>query len=210
MDVADLVFAAGRGCCAMKGNRQRCRQHRGAVVNFAVMDAAAPRMDLVTHHRLVRDLLAPSRVKQSKGSWTPVVRQEKGFHHAAIQTRSYRERFGHPAFACTQATHAGSFGSGRLRLETGFGVHVIDGAGWKADRGNWPEESGGAATFARIQARCREIRSDRSKVVRLRAADRGVDAVFAELVEPERQRQRRLILGAIERLLILLDLSRIH
>lgn len=73
--------------------------------------------------------------------------------------------------------------------------------------GIWPEESGGVVAFERIQARCREICADRSKVIRLRLLDdRGVDAVFADLVEPERQRQRRLMRGAIERLLALLDL----
>jgi hypothetical protein len=185
------------------------------------------------------------RVERSTGSWTTAVRGEQGFHHAAIPTQSYRDQFGHLAFACTQATRARSLASGLLRLETGFGVHVIDShgalrqvpeaveagavpltgmihpfanqpsiwsllTGWKEARGNWPDESGGDATFARIQARCREICSDPSKVVRLRSADRGIDAVFAELVEPERQRQRRLILGAIERVLVLLDFPRTH
>jgi len=186
------------------------------------------------------------RVERSNGSWTTAVREERGFHHAAISTQSYRDHFGHLAFACTQAMRAGSFASGPLRLETGFGARVIDAEGalrqvpvevegaavpltgmihpfanqpfiWSvlAKRqlvpGAWPEESGGDAAFARIQARCREIRSDRSKVVRLNwSDDRGVDAVFADLVEPERQRQRQLILVAIERLLALLELPHTH
>lgn len=187
------------------------------------------------------------RVPRSDGSWTTALREKKGFHHAAIPTQSYRDQYGHLGFACAQAMHAGSFASGPLHLETGFGASVIDadGALWQvpeeveagavpltgmihpfanqpfiwtllAERRAvpdiWPEESGGDALFARIQARCREITSDRSKRPRLRlsAVDRGVDPIFADLVEPERQRQRRLILGAIERLLAVLDLTTAH
>jgi hypothetical protein len=70
----------------------------------------------------------------------------------------------------------------------------------------WPEESGGAVVFEQIQRRCRELVRDDSKIVRDEEHP-GVDAVFADLVEPERQRQRRLMIGAIDRLLALLDLS---
>lgn len=182
------------------------------------------------------------RVPQPAGSWTTSVREQQGFHHAAIPTWQYRDRFGNLAFACAQSMRTGTFASGPLRIQTGFGACLIDevgalrrlpveveaGAvrltsvihpyfnqpfGWsllgerRAVAGIWPEESGGDAAFARIQARCRELRADRSKLVRLRFPDdhRGVDAVFAELVEPERQRQRRLVVGAVERLLALLD-----
>ncbi|HEY8154190.1 MAG TPA: hypothetical protein VII72_08700 [Myxococcota bacterium] len=76
-------------------------------------------------------------------------------------------------------------------------------------QGIWPAESGGEAAFRRIQARCRETLADPSKVVSGDVSldsyqDRGMDEVFADLVEPERRRQRRLIVGAIERLLALL------
>ena len=186
------------------------------------------------------------RVQSSDGSWATVNREEQGFHHAALPTQTYRDRFGHLAFANAQALQAGSLADGPLRLETGFGASVIgeNGARWQVPEeveagtvrltgmihpyanqpfiwsvlprhepipGIWPEESGGVCAFTQIQARCREILADRSKVIRLdRLDDRGVDAVFADLVEPERRRQRRLMLGAIERLVALLDLSRTH
>jgi len=188
------------------------------------------------------------RMQGSDGSWATASRREKGFHHAALPTQMYRDRFGHLAFANAQALRAGSFADGPLRLETGFGACVID-ENWalrhvpeeveasavrltgmihpfanqpfiwsviakqKPIPGIWPEESGGLAAFMRIQARCRELCEDRLRIIRLGWPDereRGIDAGFADLVEPERQRQRRLMLGAIERLLALLDLPRTH
>jgi len=88
-------------------------------------------------------------------------------------------------------------------------------ANHKFSDGTWPEESGGDAAFARIQARCRDIEKVSpvdiwDETVRRGITDRGIDAVFAELVEPERQRQRRLMLMAIERLLVLLGLRPVH
>lgn len=71
--------------------------------------------------------------------------------------------------------------------------------------GLWPEESGGAAAFEQIQRRCRDLNEDDSRMVRDRE-DRGLDAVVADLVEPERERQRRLMTGAIDRMLALLEL----
>lgn len=72
--------------------------------------------------------------------------------------------------------------------------------------GLWPEESGGLVAFEQIQRRCRELVDDPSIAV-WDGPGRGVDAVFADLVEPERERQRQLMVGAIERLLALLGLS---
>jgi hypothetical protein len=66
------------------------------------------------------------RVPQPADSWTTAVREQKGFHHAAIPTAQYRDRFGNLAFACAQSMRAGTFASGPLRIETGFGACVID------------------------------------------------------------------------------------
>lgn len=185
------------------------------------------------------------RVQRSDGSWATVEREKRGFHHSAIPTQTYRDQFGHLAFANAQALQAGSFADGPLRLETGLGAYVIDENGalcqvpeeieagavlltgmihpganqafiWSVIArqepipGIWPEESGGVAAFKRIQARCREICGDRSRVIRPALRERGVDAVFADLVEPERERQWRLMLVAIERLVALLDRPRAH
>jgi hypothetical protein len=173
-------------------------------------------------------------VQQDDGSWEAVTREESGLHYSAIPTRKYRERFGYLAFANGQSLRSGSLAGGRLRVQTGFGAVLIaeNGAlrsvpeeiqagavrltgminplanqrlGWERIAmaepvsGLWPEESGGAAAFEQIQRRSRELIEDESEIAR--------DPVFADLVEPERQRQRRLMLGAIDRLLGLLDLS---
>lgn len=190
------------------------------------------------------------RVRRPRGGWASAPRAQQGFHHNAIRTDEYRERFGHLVFANGEALQAGRFADGSLRIETGFGSSVIDDAGalrrlpveveatavwltsiihpyanqdfiWQilagADlsqtgmRSVWPEQSGGWARFTRIHARCRELEEDYSRVVELPYSEnRGVDAVFADLVEPERQRQRKLMVTAIERLLTLVDLPLAH
>lgn len=66
------------------------------------------------------------RVQRSHGSWASVERVKRGFHHSALPTQTYRDRFGHLAFANARAFRAGSFADGSLRLETGLGASVID------------------------------------------------------------------------------------
>jgi hypothetical protein len=180
------------------------------------------------------------RVQRQDGSWEAVTREVRGFHHAAIPTRDYRERFGLLAFANGRSLRSGSLAGGTLRVETGFGAEVIDEDGacrpvpeeteagavrltgmihpyanqhmiWERISRTepvpdlWPEESGGAVVFDQIQRRCRELIGDSSRIV-LDDERRGVDAVFADLVEPEHQRQRRRMLGALDRLVALLAL----
>lgn len=181
------------------------------------------------------------RRQRDDGSFEAVPREAQGFHHSAIPTREYRDRFGFLAFANGRSLQSGSFIEGTLRLESGFGAVVIDEEGacrsvpeeveagavrltgmihpyanqphfWeKLARkepapGLWPEESGGAAAFEQIQHRCRELIADPSKEVMDRE-HRGSDAVLADLLEPERERQRRRMIRAIDRLLALLELS---
>jgi hypothetical protein len=86
-------------------------------------------------------------------------------------------------------------------------------ASWDVADCPWPDASGGSETFEKIHARCCELRDDFSKYVAPPSSMRyelGTDAIFAELVAPERQRQRQLMLDAIERLLALVDLRWRH
>jgi hypothetical protein len=85
-----------------------------------------------------------------------------------------------------------------------FGWAVV--ARSEARPGVWPEESGGLAAFAAIQARCRELVATPSSVVRgppSRESETGADAILAELLAPERRRQHEQIVSGIERLLAL-------
>lgn len=178
------------------------------------------------------------RVQHTGSGWEVAPRTERGFHYTAIPTVDYLRRFGHLAFATGTALKAGILGENTARIETGFGVSVLDqgmehllpvevetNAVWltgiihpyanqsfiwswiascDVERCPWPEESGGLETFAKIHARCCELTDDSKVKVSFGDYSRGVDAVLADLIEPERRRQRQIMVSAMERLFRLL------
>ena len=175
------------------------------------------------------------RVRRAGGGWEAAPRTEHGFHYTAIPTATYHERFGHLVFSTAVALKASrELEDGISRMETGFESSVLDQQGmvqplpveveanavwltgiihpganqpfiwemiasWDVERCPWPEESGGPETFAKIHARCCELKNENDYT-------KFEDAVFADLVEPERQRQRQLMVDAIEQLFTLVDL----
>lgn len=73
---------------------------------------------------------------------------------------------------------------------------------------DWPEESGGLETVAKIRDRCRVLREDPSRLERLKPKDLDpgqdpnlvmVDLPLYRILEPERQRQRAGMVAAMRR-----------
>jgi hypothetical protein len=150
------------------------------------------------------------------------------FHYSWLPTTEYRDRFGYLAFSRSsddvpsvfdfttgtafqlpeEVVQAGrAFVSGivhTLGADHRLWQRVID----ANPRFDWPKESGGLETVAKIRDRCRVLREDPSRLEKPKPEDLGpgqdpnrmlIDLSLYGILEPERQRQRASMVAAMRR-----------
>ena len=168
------------------------------------------------------------RLLQQDGTAIVVERKEHGFHYSDLPTREYRDRFGFLSFSCSSGTtvfvmewplvysrdkvaavpgeDGKMYGIPKEILEAGeTNLTAIIHPGGSCypvcnSLKDWPEESGGPAALEKITARCREMQNPANPESKMYTRSIGyTDALLDNLVAPERQRQKREIVRAIDR-----------
>ena len=177
------------------------------------------------------------RLLQPDGTAVLVERKERGFHYSDLPTAEYRDRFGYLSFSSYSGTSvfvsdwpvvslrdkvpAVPADDGKMLAipveivqagETHLTAIIHPGASCYPvchSLEDWPEESGGRVTLEKINARCREMEDPTNPDAQLHARTIGyTDPLLDELVVPERRRQQRGIVQAIDRVCEVIRVAR--
>jgi hypothetical protein len=166
-------------------------------------------------------------------------RTEQGFSKHAIPTQQYRSRFGYLGFivprdriAAVPADDGWMYclppeilQAGQVRLTSVIHNHTAAYCYWdqriRADRMEWPLESGGRVALEKVFDRCRKMREPTFKKEPMKLNEQfseshpeaaenliSADSVLYELFEPERRRQKAEIIKSIDRVCEVIEFSR--